>query len=848
MLVTLWAQPELTNTEATNIDAANERQAWREALEIWTDDAVVFGGLTLAVDLPITEGGTGASTAGGALTNLGVSAFGQTLIDDATAAAAATTLGLGTGDSPTFTGGTYTGNLFVGGKLNVGSGAADDGHIVNFVSEEDVATEVMLHLEWNSPTPLAGDSNALMFSMYDSALNETEYSRFRSVIEDPTDGSEDGAMTVDVLNNGVLEQAVLFSHDEIIMNDNGGDRNFIVKDNTTAEVLRITGGTGSIAMDTDTLFVDSANNQVGVGTTSPIAGSKITTRSGSGNQYISRFIGENASYAGFSVVASNAGADPFIQFGAGSDTAANFTFIQDTTTAFSIRGGNAVGPQLVTVSSAGAVTITDDLTVDTDTLFVDASTNRVGVGDSSPSEALEVANGSVLISQADAQLKFAPRSAQNITQYIDTDVSDLLYIGDTSAGKSILFGGGYAGGMRVDAGGLTIGTGNNIEFDSNSGTWDGATIAGAQTFSNDATISSKLILDTNGGSGTEGIIAIDDGYGTPTLIQQTGGDIITFTDGNDNGSHDAYETIYLNYSLGGGVLGLGGTDAYNPVVSVSTNSLYMGSTPQIYGAFEVADQVELTYQSVDSDSSAMNHELVRDFSSVWGNVYKYNSGETDTSNKLSTVSSGDRYFNFSCYTGTSAGDGQWTTFQAPTFGINYGSGGKGQLRDNFSYKFKFDSNTVTNTDVDLWLIRGKTANATLPAASDVCFALKFEGEENLMIAVYDGVTAHTTTIDVSTIDAGFTNLASQQEFIWTWNGSIAKVYGRYRKPVGSGGNDWSAWYTIGSLTPSGMASSLTNLSYAGLHFLQHTPVTCTAYTKNYIIWDLEHTTHVISPN
>ena len=269
----------------------------------------------------------------------------------------------------------------------------------------------------------------------------------------------------------------------------------------------------------------------------------------------------------------------------------------------------------------------------------------------------------------------------------------------------------------------------------------------------------------------------------------------------------------------------------------------------IAGAQTFSGQVELTGQAASTDDSAMTKGLVRDFSSVWGDVYKLGNGETDTNNKLSTVVSGDRFFNFACYTGTAAGDGQWTTFQSQTFGLTAGSGSKGQLRDSFSYKFKFDSNTTTNTDVDLWLIRGKTANATLPVAGDVCFALKFAGEEDLMIAVYDGVTAHTTTIDVSTINSWFTHLASQQEFMWTWDGTTAKVYGRYRKPAGAGpDNDWSVWYTMGSLTPSGMSAGTTNLSYAGLHFLQHTPVTCTSYTKNYIIWDLKHTSHVIVPN
>lgn len=70
--------------------------------------------IILVNDLAVTEGGTGSSTASGALTNLGVSAYGQTLIDDADAGTARTTLGLGTiatqaSSNVTITGGSITG-------------------------------------------------------------------------------------------------------------------------------------------------------------------------------------------------------------------------------------------------------------------------------------------------------------------------------------------------------------------------------------------------------------------------------------------------------------------------------------------------------------------------------------------------------------------------------------------------------------------------------------------------------------------------------------------------------------------------------------------------------------------
>ena len=48
-----------------------------------------------ATDIAVAHGGTGASTASAALTKLGFSAYGKTLIDDADAATARTTLGLG---------------------------------------------------------------------------------------------------------------------------------------------------------------------------------------------------------------------------------------------------------------------------------------------------------------------------------------------------------------------------------------------------------------------------------------------------------------------------------------------------------------------------------------------------------------------------------------------------------------------------------------------------------------------------------------------------------------------------------------------------------------------------------
>ena len=57
--------------------------------------AVNLGASSITGTLAIGDGGTGATTASAALTNLGLSNYAKTLIDDADAAAARTTLGLG---------------------------------------------------------------------------------------------------------------------------------------------------------------------------------------------------------------------------------------------------------------------------------------------------------------------------------------------------------------------------------------------------------------------------------------------------------------------------------------------------------------------------------------------------------------------------------------------------------------------------------------------------------------------------------------------------------------------------------------------------------------------------------
>jgi hypothetical protein len=88
-----------------------------------------------------------------------------------------------------------------------------------------------------------------------------------------------------------------------------------------------------------------------------------------------------------------------------NSSGANYGFIiNESSTSFSLGYGPTLttkGTAALTWNTSGAVTIASNLTVDTNTLFVDATNNRVGVLTTTPSEPLHVA-GNMLISGANS--------------------------------------------------------------------------------------------------------------------------------------------------------------------------------------------------------------------------------------------------------------------------------------------------------------------------------------------------------------------------------------------------------------------------------------------------------------
>jgi len=144
--------------------------------------------------------------------------------------------------------------------------------------------------------------------------------------------------------------------------------------------------TQDLTVDTNTLYVDSSNNRVGIGTASP--SQKLTVE---GDITGSGYVKGSTLYALDDVVVG----DQILHYG---DTDTNLSF---TTDKIQINAG---GVEMITLTegaadnvhiNAGAVDMDFKVSTDNDndTLFVEGSTDRVGIGTSSPGAKFHVSGG-----------------------------------------------------------------------------------------------------------------------------------------------------------------------------------------------------------------------------------------------------------------------------------------------------------------------------------------------------------------------------------------------------------------------------------------------------------------------
>ena len=175
---------------------------------------------------------------------------------------------------------------------------------------------------------------------------------------------------------------------------------------------------GNVTVDTNTLFVDSSNNRVGIGTATPSYRADIANTGGSAAAL--RLTGNDQSNVRLRL--ENSGTGGVTWELTGGLTGANNSH-------FSLYDATAATTRL-SVDGSG------NLAVDTNTLYVDAANNRVGVGTASPSESVEVSASNVMLklnaaTNSFAQLGYYENGALKWNVYNDY-VTDEYRIGNAS--------------------------------------------------------------------------------------------------------------------------------------------------------------------------------------------------------------------------------------------------------------------------------------------------------------------------------------------------------------------------------------------------------------------------------
>ena len=192
---------------------------------------------------------------------------------------------------------------------------------------------------------------------------------------------------------------------------------------------------GNVAVDTNTFFVDTVNDRVGVGTTTP--GSTLDVNGSlraAYDQDVTSYFGRVAiGYSGVSQGATFAHLD----HNTGTDYAFKQTWFGQAI--LNTKSNQSISFRVGDTEKA-KITSGGDFLVDTDTLYVDASENRVGLGTTSPAQKLDV-NGNIKLGGSGRQI------------YLDT------------GGAGLYWGSGYS--RIVDDGDLRICTDDNLHFNTN---------------------------------------------------------------------------------------------------------------------------------------------------------------------------------------------------------------------------------------------------------------------------------------------------------------------------------------------------------------------------------------------
>ena len=233
----------------------------------------------------------------------------------------------------------------------------------------------------------------------------------------------------------------------------------------------------------------------------------------------------------------------------------------ETDTLQSVTDRGATTTNAITV---GGATINGNLAVDTDTLFVDSTNNRVGIGTSSPSERLEV-NGNIELSTSENAIQW--QSGNGIIQ-----APSNLYVRTTGAGGNLLFQVNNSEAMRIDSSGNV---GMNAIPENSAGTWRNYQLGSLSMAGRSNDTNPDAMFGTNFKFTTANAEQRISAHPTSRLFFND--DVITFQNaGADSAGSNITWSERMRIDSSGNVA-IGGSPNFNEIFTV--NSTTKASTP-----------------------------------------------------------------------------------------------------------------------------------------------------------------------------------------------------------------------------------------------------------------------------
>ena len=320
---------------------------------------------------------------------------------------------------------------------------------------------------------------------------------FGSVLKPVDTNGLNSSATLDLGTNTVLWKDLYLSGTANVgVNSVFGVNRVGIGTATPTTILDVVGASkfsGNLTVDTDTFFVDSTNNRVGIGTTTPTFTLDVAGRLGLGNITTTFSMATQATIYGS---VNNGTAYPFNLGGhlvfepRRSGGTCDSVFIGSAGVVAVVTAGGNLGIGTTTPTTAldvvGAGKFSSNLTVDTNTLYVDATNHMVGIGTSSPTRFVHINTNSTSI----PLLVQAPSTTTSRMAFADSGTSVTTAQAFGSQGNDLVWYTNTSERMRIaSSGNVGIGT------ISPSTTLD---VVGAGKFSGNLTIDTNtLFVDTS---------------------------------------------------------------------------------------------------------------------------------------------------------------------------------------------------------------------------------------------------------------------------------------------------------------------------------------------------------------